>query len=113
MLSTCPACVKHAVRISSLRSHQGGSELRNGEQSLQRPPFRVVLGDDQAPTRIGVRSTLERDGFHVCAEAEDAAGTVEAVVRERPDLCLLGVRIPGDGIFAIASINRLAPEVTV
>ena len=38
---------------------------------------------------------------------------MEAVLRERPDVCLLGVRIPGNGIAAAARIHREAPEVAV
>ena len=60
---------------------------------------RTLLADDHAPSRAGVRSLLELNGFSVCAEAVDAA------VRERPDLCVLDVNMPGGGIAAAAEIS--------
>ena len=57
----------------------------------------VVLADDHPPIRLGVRMALMRGGFRVLAEAADGDGAVDAVLRERPDLCLLDVRMPGVG----------------
>ena len=74
---------------------------------------RVVLADDHGPTRAGVRAVLRGDGFDVCAEAADAESAVAAVVRFRPDLCVLDVEMPGGGIAAAAAIRAQAPEVTV
>jgi DNA-binding NarL/FixJ family response regulator len=72
---------------------------------------RVLVADDHPPTRAGVRRVLEQDGFVVCAEEADAAGAVEAALRERPDVCLLDVRMPGGGgVAAAAEIARRLPE---
>jgi DNA-binding NarL/FixJ family response regulator len=76
-------------------------------------PMTVLLADDHAPTRAGVRSSLEADGFVVCAEASDARGAVEASVRQRPDVCLLDIRMPGSGIAAAASISAKVPETAI
>jgi DNA-binding NarL/FixJ family response regulator len=76
-------------------------------------PVRVVLADDHAPTRAGVRLALEGSGFQVCAEAPDAAGAIEAALRERPDVCLLDVHMPGDGIAAAVEIGQRLPEAAV
>jgi DNA-binding NarL/FixJ family response regulator len=40
--------------------------------------IRVVIADDHAPTRMGVRAALEESGFEICAEAATAAAAVEA-----------------------------------
>jgi DNA-binding NarL/FixJ family response regulator len=74
---------------------------------------RVLLADDDLPIRAGVRAVLEDGGFVVCAEATDASGAVEAAVRERPDICLLGVHMPGNGIDAAAEIYRRLPETAI
>ncbi len=72
-------------------------------------PIRVLLADDDVLARAGVRRVLQADGFEVCAEADDAAGALEAAVRERPHICLLEVRLPGDALTAVAEISgRLA-----
>ncbi len=73
----------------------------------------VVIADDHPPIRLGVRMALMRSGFRVLAEAADGDGAVEAVLRERPDLCLLDVRMPGGGIEAAARLAKLAPATAV
>ena len=57
---------------------------------------------------------LERDGrFDVCASAADAAEAVQAAVRERPDVCLLDVRMPGSGLAAAWEISARLPQAKV
>jgi DNA-binding NarL/FixJ family response regulator len=74
---------------------------------------RVLIADDHPPTRTGVRIALERGGLEVCAEAADARGAVEAALRERPDVCLLDVRMPGGGPAAASSITSQLPHTLV
>jgi DNA-binding NarL/FixJ family response regulator len=57
--------------------------------------------------------SLEHGGFQVVGEAEDAAGAVEACVRERPDVALLDVYMPGNGIRAAAEITEVVPSTAV
>jgi DNA-binding NarL/FixJ family response regulator len=75
--------------------------------------MRVVIADDHPMTRVGVRIALERDGFEICAEADDAASAVEAAERERPDICLLDIQMPGSGIHAAEEIARKVPEAAI
>ncbi len=75
--------------------------------------IRALIADDHAPVRAGVRSALEAGGFVVCAEAADAAGALEGALRERPDVCLLDVHMPGSGIEAAARIAHQLPEAAV
>jgi DNA-binding NarL/FixJ family response regulator len=74
---------------------------------------RVLLADDHPALREAVRQTLESSGYVVCAETGTAAGAVEAALRERPDLCLLDIQMPGNGISAAAEITAGLPETTV
>jgi DNA-binding NarL/FixJ family response regulator len=74
----------------------------------------VLLADDHAPTREDIRLILSEDGrFAVCAEAADAAGAVNAAVRERPDICLLDLRMPGGGLAAAWEITARLPHTSV
>jgi DNA-binding NarL/FixJ family response regulator len=73
----------------------------------------VLIADDHAPTRAGVRVALEGHGFVVCAEAADAPTAVEAALRERPDVCLLDIRMPGGGVAAAAAISSQLPEAAI
>jgi DNA-binding NarL/FixJ family response regulator len=72
--------------------------------------LRVLIADDHAPTRDDVRCALEGDErFDVCASAADAAEAVQAAVRERPDVCLLDIRMPGSGLAAAWEIAARLP----
>jgi two-component system nitrate/nitrite response regulator NarL len=73
----------------------------------------VVVADDHPTIRLGVRMALMEDGMRVAAEAADRDGAVEAVVRERPDVCLLDIQMPGGGIEAAMTIATVAPETAV
>jgi DNA-binding NarL/FixJ family response regulator len=74
---------------------------------------RVLIADDHAPTRLGVRQSLEDGGFEVVAEVSDAAAAVRAAERERPDACVLDVHMPGSGINAAREIAQQLPEAAV
>jgi DNA-binding NarL/FixJ family response regulator len=73
----------------------------------------VLIADDHPPTRAGVRMALEAGGFEVCAEAGDALGAIEAALRESPDVCLLDIHMPGDGIHAAEAISHELPDTAV
>ena len=61
-----------------------------------------------------MRAALEQTGtFTVCAEAPDSDSAIEAARRERPDVCLLDIHMPGDGIRAAETISRELPETAV
>jgi DNA-binding NarL/FixJ family response regulator len=74
---------------------------------------RVLIADDHAPTRAGVRIALERDGMEICAEVTNASDAVEAALRERPDLCLIDVHMPGGGPSAASKITSKLPDTLV
>jgi len=71
----------------------------------------VLVADDHAPTRAGVRDALGDDGFAVVAEAAGADAAVELALCERPDVCLLDIHMPGGGIAAAARITEELPEI--
>jgi DNA-binding NarL/FixJ family response regulator len=76
-------------------------------------PRRVLIADDHLGVRTGTRLALEEGGFVVCAEAADGPGAVEAARRERPDVCLLDVLMPGGGIEAAAQIAAELPDTAI
>jgi DNA-binding NarL/FixJ family response regulator len=88
-------------------------EVPNGAAPVNTLP-RVLIADDHVPTRARVSMVLERGGFEVCAEAGNAQAAIDAALRERPDICLLDVHMPGSGITAAEEIHaRLAETVVV
>lgn len=76
-------------------------------------PLTVLIADDHPATRAGIRASLERDGFRVCAEVGDAKAAVEAALRERPNICLLDVHMPGNGIAAASQISSALEETAI
>jgi DNA-binding NarL/FixJ family response regulator len=76
-------------------------------------PPRVLIADDHPPTRAGVRMALEQGGLVVCAEVANASDAVDAALRERPDVCLLDVHMPGGGTAAASMINCHLPGTVV
>jgi DNA-binding NarL/FixJ family response regulator len=75
--------------------------------------MRVLLADDHPLARFGARSALEQGGFVVCAEAADADEAVATALDERPDVCLLDIRMPGSGIRAAEAIAAQLPECAI
>ena len=57
---------------------------------------------------------LEESGrFEVCADVADAPAAVDAARREKPDVCLLDIKMPGNGIAATAQIKAELPETAI
>jgi len=69
--------------------------------------IRVLLADDQAMFRAGMRSLLETDGdIEVVAEAADGAQAIDSARRHAPDVVLMDIRMPHtDGIAATRAIR--------
>ncbi|MET9212300.1 MULTISPECIES: response regulator transcription factor [unclassified Nocardia] len=77
--------------------------------------IRVLLADDEAMIRAGIRSILGTDqGIEVVAEAADGREAVDLTIAHRPDVVLMDVRMPRlDGLAAAAAIRAVAPEIAV
>lgn len=77
--------------------------------------IRVLLADDEAMIRAGVRAILGTcESIEVVAEAADGREAVELALKHRPDVCLLDIRMPRlDGLQAAAELHKLAPDTAV
>jgi DNA-binding NarL/FixJ family response regulator len=74
---------------------------------------RVTVADDNQLLRAGLVTVLDSDpAIDVVGEAADGPGAVRVALRERPDVVLMDVEMPGgDGITAIARLREQAPDV--
>ncbi|MGI5500525.1 response regulator [Lentzea sp. CA-135723] len=77
--------------------------------------IRVLLADDEAMVRAGVRAILGSDqAIEVVAEAQDGREAIEKALQHRPDVTLLDVRMPRlDGLDAAAELAKLGFAVAI
>lgn len=77
--------------------------------------IRVLLADDEAMIRAGVRAILASDPeIDVVAEASDGRAAIEQARKHRPDVALLDIRMPVlDGLDALTELRRLLPDTAV
>ena len=77
--------------------------------------IRIVLVDDEAMVRVGLRMVLSGESdLEVVGEAADGAEAVDVVLETRPDVVLMDVRMPKvDGIEGSRRVLAAAPGVKV
>jgi DNA-binding NarL/FixJ family response regulator len=76
-------------------------------------PVRVVMADDHARMRNRIRNALEAGGCVVCGEGASAEEAVALATEHRPDVALLDIHMPGNGITAAREIARSLPGTAV
>ena len=76
-------------------------------------PRLLLIADDHVPTRTGLRADLEAGGIEACADVGTGADAIDAALSVRPDVCLIDIRMPDDGIVAAETIRQALPSVKV
>jgi DNA-binding NarL/FixJ family response regulator len=78
-------------------------------------PARLLIADDSAPVRQGLRAMLAREpDLEVVAEAANGEEALRACRSSRPDLILMDVRMPKmDGLEATRMVKAEYPETAV
>jgi DNA-binding NarL/FixJ family response regulator len=77
---------------------------------------RILIADDHALFRHGVRSLIESGGgdFVVVGEAKDGLDAIAKVIELKPDTVLLDLCMPNqNGMESIGDIKRRAPDTRV
>ena len=79
--------------------------------------MRVVIAEDGVLLREGLARLLADEGHEIAAAVGDALGLVEAVERERPDVCIVDVRMPptftDEGLRGALEIRQRWPGTPV
>ena len=77
--------------------------------------IRVMLVDDHAVVRAGLRMMLEsEEEFDICSEASTASEAILNTAQDKPDVILMDIGLPDmTGIDATREIKRAFPEIPV
>ena len=72
------------------------------------PAIRVLVADDHAIVRTGIRHVLETEpGFTVVAEASNGAEALALAIELSPDVAVLDISMPGlSGLQTAAELRR-------
>lgn len=78
-------------------------------------PIRILLADDHAVVREGLRGLLEQEpGMLVIDGVADGAAAVRVAASERPDVVILDLKMPGAApVDTIAGLRAAAPDVQI
>lgn len=79
--------------------------------------MRVVIAEDSVLLRAGITRLLEDAGLEVVAAVGDGEELLRAVAEQRPDVCVVDVRMPpthtDEGLRAALVVRRSWPDVAV
>jgi DNA-binding NarL/FixJ family response regulator len=94
---------------------RGGKGMGNGEGVALPKVARILIADDHALVREGLRTMLSgEDGIEVIAEAKDGQQALNICRELKPDLVLMDVRMPVmDGLQATKKIKQEMPKTSV
>ena len=82
-------------------------------EGVQASGIRVVMADDHAHVRGMLRAALEDGGCEVCGEGASAEDAVRLAVACDPDVVLLDIHMPGNGIEAARRISEELPQTAI
>ncbi len=76
--------------------------------------LRVVVVEDHALTRMGLSAALSAAGIEVVGEAGDGPSGREIILRERPDVAVVDIGLPGiDGIELTESLRAMETKTHI
>ena len=75
---------------------------------------RVLLADDHALIRQGLKALLEKQGFQVVGEASDGQEALRSVEKTQPDVAIVDISMPVlNGIDAARELKKSSPKTKV
>lgn len=78
---------------------------------MDKPSVSLVIADDHPLILAGIASLIESEpGFVLLGQAQNADGAVALYERLRPDVLLVDLNMPGNGLDAIARVRASDPD---
>jgi DNA-binding NarL/FixJ family response regulator len=94
-----------------------GPERRRGGPDRRTPGehVKILLVDDHALFRVGMRNILEREpDFDVVGDADDSRSAVDAAIQTSPDIILMDLSLPSPGgVETTSRIKRELPSTGI
>jgi DNA-binding NarL/FixJ family response regulator len=79
--------------------------------------MRVAIADDDVLLRQGLAALLREGGYDVVGDASDAAGLLELVREQQPDIAIVDIRMPPthttEGLDAAQTIRAELPQIAI
>jgi len=77
-------------------------------------PTRILLADDHALIRQGLKALLEKQGFQVVGEASNGQEALRSVEKTQPDVAIVDISMPVlNGVEAARELKKSAPKTKV
>lgn len=115
MTPDCPATGQAADAVVPSRSHHAYAEPASAMDAatIQGPTIRVLLADDHAIVREGVKMLLTAEpDIEVVGEAGDGVEVVELARRLKPDVVVMDISMPRlNGVEAARQIKEALPQI--
>jgi len=90
--------------------YSGPDRRRTGAPGRNAEKTTILLVDDHALFRVGMRNILEREpGFEIVGEADDTRGAFDLSVQLSPDIILMDLSLPAPG--GIETTQRIKREL--
>jgi DNA-binding NarL/FixJ family response regulator len=104
-----------AVRSAAASGEPASGEPGAGETGARTDPIRVLIADDHALFRRGLKMVIdEEEGVDLVGEASDGAEAVKLAAEAVPDVVLMDIRMPKiTGIEAARQMKEVAPSAKI
>lgn len=94
---------------------KGADMLAKTKPMTKTNPIKVVIVEDYKLTRVGLRYALnEFEHINVVCEAENAEKGIEIILKEKPDVVLMDLGLPGmNGLEATMAVKEKMPDIKI
>jgi DNA-binding NarL/FixJ family response regulator len=96
------------------RDHRIDARKRNLYSGYGTMPIRILLADDHALIRQGLRALLEKQGFQIVCEASDGQEVLRSVMEAHPDVAIVDISMPVlNGVDTARELKKCSPKTKV